>query len=651
VTARAQIVLSATDATAGAFEAVQGRLRQLAAQSQTVVSRFAGLGTALASLGAAAGLAAFARRALDSLTAIEDLAQATGASIENISALEDVAKRTGTSFETVGSALLRFNQSLAAAKPGSDIEKALTALGLSARELQRLDPAEALLQTGVALQRYADDGNKARISQELFGRSLREVAPLLNDIAERGTLTATVTAEQAKQAAEFADRLASLRANVENLSRSIVSDLLPSLNQLFERARREGFLASLFTPSETAQLQQRATEIQNTLSQVSRAFERAQALSERADLPPSARNRYAADAVRLRGELERVQQQALAANEAVKRALGGPDPRRAIEDRGFVPARPSLPNLPQLVVASEQLKRFTSNSVEGAEAFGAALRSIEQTDTAKLRALNEQLTVLSELQRETRGDAGVAEALASVRKAIADIGTKSLDAVGPTQAMRDALAALEDTNVVRIQQVSAAIDELFRLRELGLYGPEVDEAISRLREKLAELQKPLEQVSEFAAQAARNIQDALGDSLLRAMEGNFDSIGDLWKGLLRRMVAQAAAAQISRALFGPQFGATGQIGGLIGQGLDFLRSFGGFRADGGPVSAGRAYVVGERGPELMVPRGAGTVVPNGALGASYTWAPVINVNGSADTRQIEALLARERVRAMRAWGA
>jgi phage-related minor tail protein len=37
------------------------------------------------------------------------------------------------------------------------------------------------------------------------------------------------------------------------------------------------------------------------------------------------------------------------------------------------------------------------------------------------------------------------------------------------------------------------------------------------------------------------------------------------------------------------------------------------RAVGGPVSAGTPYMVGERGPELIVPRSAGTVIPNNAL--------------------------------------
>ena len=39
------------------------------------------------------------------------------------------------------------------------------------------------------------------------------------------------------------------------------------------------------------------------------------------------------------------------------------------------------------------------------------------------------------------------------------------------------------------------------------------------------------------------------------------------------------------------------------------------RAKGGPVYAGQAYMVGEVGPELFVPRSSGTIVPNSRLGA------------------------------------
>jgi hypothetical protein len=56
-------------------------------------------------------------------------------------------------------------------------------------------------------------------------------------------------------------------------------------------------------------------------------------------------------------------------------------------------------------------------------------------------------------------------------------------------------------------------------------------------------------------------------------------------------------------------------------------AFGGFRANGGSVSAGKSYVVGERGAEMFVPRSSGTIVPNGGMGGSTF---NITVNGAID---------------------
>lgn len=55
-------------------------------------------------------------------------------------------------------------------------------------------------------------------------------------------------------------------------------------------------------------------------------------------------------------------------------------------------------------------------------------------------------------------------------------------------------------------------------------------------------------------------------------------------------------------------------------------AFGGFRANGGAVSAGKSYVVGERGAEMFVPSSNGTIVPNGGMGSTFN----ITVNGAID---------------------
>jgi hypothetical protein len=54
-------------------------------------------------------------------------------------------------------------------------------------------------------------------------------------------------------------------------------------------------------------------------------------------------------------------------------------------------------------------------------------------------------------------------------------------------------------------------------------------------------------------------------------------------------------------------------------------------ASGGPATAGKPYIVGEQGPELFVPKSAGTVIPNNKLpskaeatGTGMVNAPITN---------------------------
>ena len=91
-------------------------------------------------------------------------------------------------------------------------------------------------------------------------------------------------------------------------------------------------------------------------------------------------------------------------------------------------------------------------------------------------------------------------------------------------------------------------------------------------------------------------------SLTRAIMSGKLGFDDLKKVALSAM-AQIAQASM-RALF--QQGGGGGLGGLVTSGLSSLLGLPG-RAHGGPVSAGRGYVVGERGPELFVPSSGGRI--------------------------------------------
>lgn len=141
-----------------------------------------------------------------------------------------------------------------------------------------------------------------------------------------------------------------------------------------------------------------------------------------------------------------------------------------------------------------------------------------------------------------------------------------------------------------------------------------------------------------ADQAGRMLENAL----VRALRTGKLGFEDL-KRVALSTLAEIAGAAIRGgldSLFGK-----GGIGGLVtGLGSLFAGLLGApGKAIGGPVSPGRAYLVGERGPELFVPRQGGDIVgaQAGAVSVHFHLGP--GADASAISRhqgQIAAAIAR-----------
>jgi phage-related minor tail protein len=58
----------------------------------------------------------------------------------------------------------------------------------------------------------------------------------------------------------------------------------------------------------------------------------------------------------------------------------------------------------------------------------------------------------------------------------------------------------------------------------------------------------------------------------------------------------------------------------------FKGLFDGARAEGGPVSGGKSYLVGEKGPEMFTPSQSGMIIPNKSLATQS--APALYITGN-----------------------
>ena len=144
-----------------------------------------------------------------------------------------------------------------------------------------------------------------------------------------------------------------------------------------------------------------------------------------------------------------------------------------------------------------------------------------------------------------------------------------------------------------------------------------------LRQQIAEQKSQYEELNT-------TFRNGIVDSILAAVEGT-KTLKDSLLGVIRQMAKLILQQQLLNALKGFNiFGGGGGSGftspNVLTSGLDFSGAF----ANGGRPAVGKAALVGERGPELFVPRTAGTIIPNHAMGGANV---VVNVDASGSNVQ------------------
>jgi hypothetical protein len=153
-------------------------------------------------------------------------------------------------------------------------------------------------------------------------------------------------------------------------------------------------------------------------------------------------------------------------------------------------------------------------------------------------------------------------------------------------------------------------------------------AFEKVAGKIAENEEKLKPLFALFKVIATFVRDVYAPVIGKILGDAFDVLGsaigfviDLFSNLVD-VVNKAFNAIKAIVNFIKNNPVTQAIGGV------FDTVFGGGRANGGPVSSGTSYVVGERGPELFVPNTAGTIIPNGGSGGGSTIN--VTVNGAID---------------------
>lgn len=500
---------------------------------------FAGLGAALGGALSVAAFAGWIKGSIDAADELSKLAQKTGTAVEELAGLKFAADQNGTSLEAVANAAKKLSAAIV------DNPDTFRKFGITAK-----DSTGALIQLADIFAGMPDGVEKTALAVKLMGKSGEEMIPFLNqgsaalaELTAQGKLYNPINAENAKQAALFKNQLAALKVQANGLGVTIATDLLPAMTEIttaMSLAAKEGGLlkavwvglggvgAALFT-GEFDDAAQKIVKLRGEL-----------------------------------GDLERHREQTLPGRGGfLQKWLYGTtaeiDGRIAATKKSIADLQAQI-DKPTTAPKGEVKQDGRGGAMYSALGGGSSKGKV--TDPFKLE--NEAWVREKEFQI-----AQLEEAAKRQTELQHDMTSSALAA----QAIY--------ANVDPIYKASLAWEEYMVLVEGGYldlatagqaYAKEFTEKTDKT---LTEAEKSFERFTE-------NVQKNFGDILFNSLDKGFKGIGDAFSDMTKRMLAEAAAANLTKALFGEKRGEgfLGQVGGSIAN--FFAPSF----ADGGFTGSG-----------------------------------------------------------------
>ena len=572
-----------------------GKVSRLAEQSaKRIEGAFAGVGTAIK--GAFAGFAAtltagfltdIVQQVVDAQDALADLSKSTALSVETLSGLGFAAKTTGGDLDSITTAINKLQVNI-----GKDPEK-YKQLGIDAK-----DGYEAFKQLADIFVSIEAPEKRAAVAAEALGKAWAGAAPALSEgaagfdaLVEKGKALSGVTEESVKRAAELNSKLDVLKARAGGAAAEIVNSLVPSLDRTAARmealaAQGHGLQAVLVGLIGLAKLpfDLALGEVDMSLKgQITDLEEKLQSLETKAKRAASQSGGIINEWVYgKKGEFD--QQIAVTRNqlEALKKfgdKVGGG--ANAVADAAKKP--PSDAAIKGFLGGGGK----TGGGSKAAKAIDDGARLVEQ--------LRDQIRAQQELTEVEKLELAIADGkyktASAANLAIARGYAETLDAI---KANKTALEEEAEASKKRLEvfaegarvfesvrtPAEALEAELSRLLELMGAGAISLETFGRAAGKAGEEMQRLDAkteetndiLNEFAKSAAQNIQAAFADFLFDPFAEGIDGMVKRFGEAIKRIIAEAVAADLARRLFGDLGGngGSGRLGGWVGEGLGWL---------------------------------------------------------------------------------
>ena len=612
----AQIVITARDETRAAITSVISGLDSIV----SAAGRLPAIGTAIGAALSAQAVTNWVLSITDGADALNKANQKYGVAVEQLSALGYAGKLADVSIETIGLGLKNLSSDMFNAAAGAkDASAAFNALGISvtASDGTLRSSDDVLADIADRFSNMADGAGKTAIAVRLFGKSGEDMIPLLNQ-GSRGLSEMREEAEKlgvivggnlASASEKFNDNLTRTKAIVEAFGISIANKILPDLNRLTSELIAGTKAAGGFW--EAIKLFGITNPFANSQEQIRVYAEQLTAIENRLSNPNlgnASRASLAADAEDLKKRIayfkEIAQQEALAST-AGKGRLDARDPAAP----GLLPA-PMLPDSAKAKRAADDAKKAAAAAEKAyrqniiaqydlAMAGAAADAEIEKLRDHYIDMVDPAAKVTRELEKfnEIAPALGLsADQVERVRAAISAVDATAMREAALAQYDLAMAGAEADAEIVRLRDhYIDMIDPVAKnVRELKKFN-EIAPALGLSADQVERINDAIMEQDSLAKDLGMTFQSAFEDAAVAG--GKFSDVlkgiaDDILRIVLRKSVTEPLSGALSELVTG------------------ILPSFGGGRASGGPVVPGQYYVVGERGPEVLIPNASGTVVPN-----------------------------------------
>jgi len=229
-----------------------------------------------------------------------------------------------------------------------------------------------------------------------------------------------------------------------------------------------------------------------------------------------------------------------------------------------------------------------------------------------------------------------ADAINQLRLQAAEASGRALEAIDMQYAMEiEKFKRMLDDKIINEKQFAEA---------RALIGETMGSRIAAEYEKETELVREL--ANEFKSGLGNSVNSVF-DSIIQGSFRAQDAIRNLASELARMSMNRAVTQPLMDALFGTSGkggSLTGSLSSLFGAGASngggWLTSIIPQMAHGGPMTAGRPYIAGEAGPELIVPNTAAQVMPGWAMSGGGGSSVVYNIDArNADAGVEQRIMA------------